>query len=162
MTPSINKTVTGKYRDLPGPIQFPGCVPVHGRDLPDPVQDWSNKAYKGLIGNFKQYGLAEGIIVNTFVDMEEGAIKALFVDEPGKPPVYTVGRLIQTGLSERTQGRGLVVPSWPPQIDVLSHYVTGEFSTLCMEFDSGENCPRCENSPENGGTQGCCCKGLKG
>ncbi|KAL7203840.1 hypothetical protein ACSBR2_016985 [Camellia fascicularis] len=149
----INKTVTGKYRDLPGPIQFLGCVLVHGRDLPDP------------------YGLAEGIIMNTFVDMEEGAIKALLVDEPGKPPVYTIGPLIQTGLSdgserfllkglsERTQGRGLVVPSWAPQIDVLSHCVTGEFLTLCMKFDSREHCPRCENLPENGGTQGYCCKG---
>ncbi|KAL7233672.1 hypothetical protein ACSBR1_017314 [Camellia fascicularis] len=129
--------------------------------------------------------------MNTFVDMEEGAIKALLVDEPGKPPVYTIGPLIQTGLSdgsergsvvfvsfrsggtlsydqltelalglsERTQGRGLVVPSWAPQIDVLSHCVTGEFLTLCMEFDSREHCPRCENSPENGGTQGYCCKG---
>ncbi|KAL7233663.1 hypothetical protein ACSBR1_017305 [Camellia fascicularis] len=94
--------VTGKYRDLPEPIQFPGCVPVHGRNLPAPIQDRSNKAYKGLIENFKRYGygLAEGIIVNTFVDMEEGAIKALLADEPGMPPIYPVGQLIRTGLSD--------------------------------------------------------------
>ncbi|GMP39734.1 hypothetical protein CsSME_00010451 [Camellia sinensis var. sinensis] len=195
--PKIDETVTGEYRDLPEPIQLPGCVPVHGTDLPNP-----------------RYGLAEGIIVNTFVDMEDGAIKALLVDEPGKPPVYPVGPLIRTGSSdglerseclkwlddqpsgsvvfvsfgsvgtlshdqlnelalglelsgqrflwvvrnpsdnasvssfnahnqndpfsllpkgflERTQGRGLVVPSWAPQIEVLSHRATGGFLTHC-------------------------------
>ncbi|KAL7203854.1 hypothetical protein ACSBR2_016999 [Camellia fascicularis] len=214
--PKIVETVTGEYRDLPEPIQFPGCVPVHGRDLPEPFQDRSDKAYKGFIDSFKRYGRAEGIIVNSFVDMEEGAIKALFVDELGKPPIYPVGPLIRTGLSdgsewpeclqwlddqpsgsvvfvsfgsggtlshdqltelalglelsgqrflwvvrnpsdnasaaffnahnqndpfsflpggflERTQGRGrgLVVPSWAPQIEVLSHRATGGFLTHC-------------------------------
>ncbi|CAL5380200.1 unnamed protein product [Camellia sinensis] len=205
---------TTPIRGHPEPIQLPGCVPVHGTDLPNPVQDRSNKAYKGLIESLKRYGLAEGIIVNTFVDMEDGAIKALLVDEPGKPPVYPVGPLIRTGSSdglerseclkwlddqlsgsvvfvsfgsvgtlshdqlnelalglelsgqrflwvvrnpsdnasvssfnahnqndpfsllpkgflERTQGRGLVVPSWAPQIEVLSHRATGGFLTHC-------------------------------
>ncbi|CAL5381321.1 unnamed protein product [Camellia sinensis] len=212
--PKIDETVTGEYRDLPEPIQLPGCVPVHGTDLPNPFQDRSNKAYKGLIESLKRYGLAKGIIVNTFVDMEDGAIKALLVDEPGKPPVYPVGPLIRTcssdelerseclkwlddqpsgsvvfvsfgsvgtlshdhvnelalglelsgqrflwvvrnpsdnasvssfnahnqndpfsllpkGFLERTQGRGLVVPSWAPQIEVLSHRATGGFLTHC-------------------------------
>ncbi|KAL7203855.1 hypothetical protein ACSBR2_017000 [Camellia fascicularis] len=187
--PKIDETLTGEYGDLSEPIQLPGCVPVHGRDLPNPLQDRSNKAYKGLIESLKRYGLAEGIIVNTFVDMEEGAIKALSVDEPGKPPVYppsesvvfvsfgSVGTLshdqlnelalglelsgerflwvvrspsdnasvssfnahnqndplslLPKGFLERTQGRGLVVPSWAPQIEVLSHRATGGFLTHC-------------------------------
>ncbi|CAL5378292.1 unnamed protein product [Camellia sinensis] len=91
--PKIDETVTGEYRDLPEPIQLPGCVPVHGTDLPNPVQDRSNKAYKGLIESLKRYGLAEGIIVNTFVDMEDGAIKALLVDEPASRQFILSDRL---------------------------------------------------------------------
>ncbi|CAL5331324.1 unnamed protein product [Camellia sinensis] len=213
--PKLDETVTGEYRDLPEPIQLPGCVPVHGKDLLDPVQDRSHDSYKGLLRNIKQFGSAEGIILNSFVDLEEGALKALQDEGLGKPPVYPVGPLIQAGsieglerseclqwldgqpsdsvvfvsfgsggtlsqdqlnelalglelsgqrflwvvrspndksanaaffnaqsqndplsflpkgFMERTQGRGLVVPSWAPQIEVLSHRATGGFLTHC-------------------------------
>ncbi|KAI8023803.1 Hydroquinone glucosyltransferase [Camellia lanceoleosa] len=150
------------------------------------------------------------------MDLEEGAIKALQEKEPGKPPVYLIGPLIQTDSSdesqerpeclqwlddqpsgsvlfvsfrsggtlshdqlnelalglelsgqrflwvvrspndkstnaafftaqsqndpssflperflERTKGRGLVVPSWAPQIEVLRHHLTHRFLTHC-------------------------------
>jgi hydroquinone glucosyltransferase len=35
------------------------------------------------------------------------------------------------GFLERTKGRGVVVPSWAPQIEVLSHGSTGGFITHC-------------------------------
>ncbi|KAF3644617.1 Hydroquinone glucosyltransferase [Capsicum annuum] len=38
--------------------------------------------------------MAEGIVGNSFEDLEPGAIKALHEEEPGKPPVYAVGPLI--------------------------------------------------------------------
>ncbi|KAL7203853.1 hypothetical protein ACSBR2_016998 [Camellia fascicularis] len=155
--PKIDETVTGEYRDLPEPIQFPGCVPVHSRDLPKPFQDRSNKAYKGLIDSFKRYGRAEGIIVNSFVDMEERAIKsflielALGLELSGQRFLWVVRNpsdnasaaffnahnqndpfsFLPEGFLERTQGRGLVVPSWAPQIEVLSHRATGGFLTHC-------------------------------
>ncbi|KAL7203845.1 hypothetical protein ACSBR2_016990 [Camellia fascicularis] len=213
--PKLDETVIGEYRDLPEPVQLPGCVPVHGRDFPDPVQDRSLQGYKGLLVNVKRYGSADGIILNSFMELEEGAIKALQAEELGKPPVYAVGPLIRAGSSdglerseclqwldcqpsgsvvfvsfgsagtlshdqlnelalglelsaqrflwvvkspndksangaffkaqsqgdhfsflpkgflERIQGRGLVVPSWAPQIEVLSHCATGGFLTHC-------------------------------
>ncbi|KAL7203834.1 hypothetical protein ACSBR2_016979 [Camellia fascicularis] len=213
--PELDETVTGEYRDLPEPIQLPGCVPVHGKDLLDPVQDRSHDSYKGLLRNIKLFGSAEGIILNSFVDLEEGALKALQDEGLGKRPVYPVGPLIQAGSSEglerseclqwlngqpsesvvfvsfgsggtlsqdqhnelalglersgqrflwvarspndksanaayfnaqsrdnplsflpkgfleRTQGRGLVVLSWAPQIQVLSHRATGGFLMHC-------------------------------
>ncbi|KAF5952857.1 hypothetical protein HYC85_010801 [Camellia sinensis] len=213
--PKLDETVIGEYRDLPEPVQLPSCVPVHGRDFPDPVQDRSLQGYKGLLENVKRYGSADGIILNSFMELEEGAIKALQAEELGKPPVYAVGPLIRAGSSdglerseclqwldcqpsgsvvfvsfgsagtlshdqlnelalglelsaqrflwvvrspndksangaffkaqsqddhfsflpkgflERIQGRGLVLPSWAPQIEVLSHCATGGFLTHC-------------------------------
>ncbi|THG21472.1 hypothetical protein TEA_021190 [Camellia sinensis var. sinensis] len=98
--PKLDETVIGEYRDLPEPVQLPGCVPVHGRDFPDPVQDRSLQGYKGLLENVKRYGSADGIILNSFMELEEGAIKALQAEELGKPPVYAVGPLIRAGSSD--------------------------------------------------------------
>lgn len=152
-------------------------------------------------------------MVNSFKELEGGAIKALQEEEPGKPPVYPIGPLVQMdgadekseclrwlddqprgsvlfvsfgsggtlsydqlnelalglemseqrflwvvrspndksaiatyfsvnsqndpfaflpkGFLERTKGYGLVVPSWAPQVQVLSHGSTGGFLTHC-------------------------------
>nr|BCB01552.1 UDP-glucose glucosyltransferase [Rheum palmatum] len=211
----LDATVSSEYYEMEEPVQIPGCVPVQGRDLLDPAQDRKNDAYKWVLHHCKRYKLAEGIIVNSFEAVEGGAIKALLQPEPGKPPVYPVGPLVQTGCAEQadrpeclkwldgqprgsvlfvnfgsggtlsseqqnelahglarsqqrflwvvrspndavanatyfsvdgeadplrllpegfldqTAGRGLVVPKWAPQIEVLSHGSTGGFLTHC-------------------------------
>ncbi|KAL1809454.1 hypothetical protein ACET3Z_026444 [Daucus carota] len=91
--PKLDEMTSCEYRDLPDPVQIPGCIPVHGRDLLDPVQDRRNEAYKWVLHHARRYSLAEGVMVNSFMDLEGGAIKAL--QELGRPPVYPVGPLIQ-------------------------------------------------------------------
>lgn len=49
--------------------------------------------------------MAEGIAINSFEELEAAdALKALVTDEPGKPRVYPVGPLIQTGSSGDDEG----------------------------------------------------------
>ncbi|OVA01929.1 UDP-glucuronosyl/UDP-glucosyltransferase [Macleaya cordata] len=210
--PKLDQMYSCEYRDVPDPIEIPGCVPIHGSDLLDPLQDRKNEAYTWLLHHTKRYTLAEGILVNSFIDLEPGPIKVL--KELGNPSVYPVGPLIRTGdgsvdgseclkwlddqplgsvlfvsfgsggtlsyeqlielafgleMSEqrflwvarspnekaangtyfdphstkdpfdflpkgfldRTKKLGLVVPSWAPQIQVLSHGSTGGFLTHC-------------------------------
>lgn len=66
-----------EFRDLPGFIEIPGCVPVRGIDLPDNLQDRRDLAYKQFLQRCKRYRLADGFFVNSFVEMEGGPIKTM-------------------------------------------------------------------------------------
>ncbi|KAL9397003.1 hypothetical protein Peur_011256 [Populus x canadensis] len=213
--PKLDEMVSCEYREMQEPVKIPGCLPIHGGELLDPTQDRKNDAYKWLLYHTKRYRMAEGVMVNSFMDLEKGALKALQEVEPGKPTVYPVGPLVNMdssagvegseclrwlddqphgsvlfvsfgsggtlsldqitelalglemsgqrflwvvrspndevsnatffsvdshkdpfdflpkGFSDRTKGRGLAVPSWAPQPQVLSHGSTGGFLTHC-------------------------------
>ncbi|KAJ4956878.1 hypothetical protein NE237_013661 [Protea cynaroides] len=211
--PKLDEMHSCEYRDIHESVKFPGCVPLHGRDFMDSVQDRQSKLYTWTLYHSKRFRLADGILLNSFTDMEESAIKALKESgDSSVPPIYPVGPFIQNGsrdgvdisgcikwlnnqpvgsvlfvsfgsggalsweqlnelalglelskqrflwvvkspnttylgaqtteeedplmflpdgFLERTKGRGLVVHSWAPQIQVLSHASTGGFLTHC-------------------------------
>lgn len=215
--PKLDEMVSCEYRELKEPVKIPGCIPVQGKDLLDPLQDRKSSAYNVLLRHTKRYGLADGILLNSFKELEGGPIKALQGrGQPGIPPIYPVGPLVNMGsgsgkiqgseclewlddqphgsvlyvsfgsggtlsyeqinelalgleMSEqrflwvarspnnkvanatffsvdnlkdpldflpkgfldRTKGRGLVVPSWAPQAQVLRHSSTAGFLTHC-------------------------------
>ncbi|KAH0974980.1 hypothetical protein GBA52_016879 [Prunus armeniaca] len=103
--PHLHETTTCEYRDLPELVQLPGCVPLHGRDFMDPVQDRSNEAYKVMVRMCKKYKSAAGIMVNSFVDLEPGAFKAFKEQGQGLPPVYPVGPV---ALGVKLNDKGIV------------------------------------------------------
>uniref|UniRef100_A0A453QZP5 Uncharacterized protein n=1 Tax=Aegilops tauschii subsp. strangulata TaxID=200361 RepID=A0A453QZP5_AEGTS len=53
------------------------------------------------------------------------------VRAPGGDGVPDLSALLPGGFLERTDGRGLVVKLWAPQVDVLRHRATGAFVTHC-------------------------------
>ncbi|GAB4857519.1 hypothetical protein Ancab_015427 [Ancistrocladus abbreviatus] len=96
--PNLDWMYTCEYRHLPEPVVFfTGCVPVHGVDLVEPVQDRKNEAYKKYLELVKQYHKATGIIVNSFVDLEPAAFMALMEEWDGLPPVHPIGLFVRTG-----------------------------------------------------------------
>ncbi|CAO1948333.1 unnamed protein product [Urochloa humidicola] len=96
--PELDRTTTCEFRDLPEPIRLPGCVPLRGADLVDPLQDRTNPAYRFVVNLAKRYPLADGLIVNTFDAMEHETIAA-FNELSRKgvyPPAYAVGPFVRT------------------------------------------------------------------
>ncbi|KAM0912698.1 hypothetical protein ACQ4PT_012661 [Festuca glaucescens] len=103
--PEQDRTTTCEYRDLPEAVLLPGCVPLRGADLIEPVQDRANPAYPLMVDLGRQYLLADGFIVNTFDGMEHDAISA-FQELSGKgvyPPVYPVGPITRQRSDEDAQ-----------------------------------------------------------
>ncbi|XP_058096083.1 hydroquinone glucosyltransferase-like [Magnolia sinica] len=214
--PTLDATYSGEFAELTEPVILPGCIPVSGEDLPNPVHDRSKESYAWMLHRCRRAKEAEGILVNSFMGLEPAVVKALKQD-PSNPPFYPVGPLIKTdsgsthegekpeclrwldeqprgsvlyvsfgsggtlsskqltelacglemsgqrflwvarsphdketnatffsvqsvenpfdflpkGFLARTKGLGLVVPSWAPQLQVLSHGSTGGFLSHC-------------------------------
>nr|KYP49713.1 Hydroquinone glucosyltransferase [Cajanus cajan] len=216
--PSIHEILKSRFSKDPLAAlvvdAFACCVPVLGIDLPVPLQSRSSEDYKQLLQTAKAMVAADGIIINTFLEMEPDAIRALGEYGDGKNKLYPVGPITQKGSSneadesdkclrwldkqppcsvlyvsfgsggtlsqqqinelacglelscqrflwvlrapsnsassayleaakedplqflpsgflERTKEKGLVVPLWAPQVQVLSHNSVGGFLTHC-------------------------------
>ncbi|CAI9094279.1 OLC1v1029990C1 [Oldenlandia corymbosa var. corymbosa] len=217
--PQLDRAHDCEFRDLSGPVELPGCVPLSGKDFLDGIQDRKNDAYKTLLELSKKYSQADGILINTFMELEYGALNALKEEKRFESRVYAVGPLVKTssdeiasdidqssdcltwlskqparsvlyisfgsggtlsqeqitelafglemsgqrflwvvrspienakdaafftnesskdpfdflplGFLERTESKGLVIPSWAPQIEILSHESTGGFVSHC-------------------------------
>ncbi|KAI4969585.1 hypothetical protein ZWY2020_000499 [Hordeum vulgare] len=219
-TPELARTTTCECRDLPDPVVLPGCVPLHGADLVDPVQNLSDPVYQLMIDLGLNYLLAQGFLVNTMDALEHETLVAFkeLSDKGVYPPAYAVGpftrrqcsasdeakhsclrwldnqpdgsvlyvsfgsggtlsteqtgelaagleasgqrflwvvhhpndkdssaaylgtsaaadddplRHLPEGFVERTNGRGLLVPLWAPQVEILNHAAVGGFVSHC-------------------------------
>ncbi|XP_004492196.1 hydroquinone glucosyltransferase [Cicer arietinum] len=99
----LDEEVSCEYKDLQEPIKLQGCVPIHGRDLPAPTKMRSNDAYKKFLQRAKSMYFFDGILCNSFLELESGAIKAL--EEKGhhengkKISIFPVGPITQKGSS---------------------------------------------------------------
>ncbi|KAM6557512.1 hypothetical protein CsatB_004531 [Cannabis sativa] len=95
--PMLDKSFSSRFlRDLPDLIKLPGCAPLHGKDVLEPIQDRQTETYKSFLNTSKEFYLANGIIINSFLGIESEAIKALQANE-GMVPIFPVGPIVQIG-----------------------------------------------------------------
>ncbi|KAK7350426.1 hypothetical protein VNO77_09060 [Canavalia gladiata] len=211
--PKFDESVSSEFLDLSQTVNVPGCVtPFQVKDLPDPcLCERSSETYRSFISICQTLWLVDGVIVNSFTDLEAEVIRELTNGD--NPCVYSVGPIIQTessskvnkstcmtwlenqspssvlyvsfgsggtlshdqfnelafglelsghkflwvvrapneiaysayldgqkedpleylpnGFLDRTKGKGLMVPSWAPQIEVLGHGSIGGFLSHC-------------------------------
>jgi len=110
--PKLDEETSCEYRDIPEPIKIPGCVPIHGRDLLTIAQDRSSQAYKHFLPFVKLFSFADGVFVNSCLEMEMGPISAMNEEGSDNPPVYPVGPIIQTETSSGDDANGLECLTW--------------------------------------------------
>ncbi|XP_058725165.1 hydroquinone glucosyltransferase-like [Vicia villosa] len=108
----LDKETSCEYRDLPDAIQVPGCVPIHGRDLFDQAQDRSSQSYKFLLQRLNRFFSANGILINSFLEIEKGPIEALTEEGSGNPAVYPIGPIIQTRTESDYNSNGMECLTW--------------------------------------------------
>ncbi|KAJ0962986.1 hypothetical protein J5N97_028108 [Dioscorea zingiberensis] len=97
--PKLDAEFSGQYRDLQKPLELPGCLPLSGKDFPDPLPLRGSEGYAKFISYAKCYTKVKGILVNSFEELEPGVVKAL-KENLGVPRVYPVGPVIQSGLAK--------------------------------------------------------------
>ncbi|XP_061355966.1 hydroquinone glucosyltransferase-like [Gastrolobium bilobum] len=93
----LDEILSSESRDPQTLIKIPGCVPLHSRDLPLPFQFRSNIGYKQFLERAKRLHLPDGIFVNSFLELESETFGAVEEQIRGKPMVYPVGPIIQSG-----------------------------------------------------------------
>ncbi|KAK7395588.1 hypothetical protein VNO78_16151 [Psophocarpus tetragonolobus] len=93
----LDEILSSESRDPQEAIVIPGCVPILSKDLPLPFQNLSSLGYKGFLKRSKRFHVPDGVFMNTFLELEPGAIRAVQEMVKGKPRVYPVGPIIQRG-----------------------------------------------------------------
>ena len=90
-----------RFSELQEPLRLPGCLPFRSKDLmDDALHGRNNENYKWLLYHSKRLHLVKGIMVNTFMELEAGAIKALHQEShDGTPPIYPIGPIVRMGSS---------------------------------------------------------------
>ncbi|KAK6258397.1 UDP-glucuronosyl/UDP-glucosyltransferase - like 6 [Theobroma cacao] len=218
--PILDKNVGGELGDddQKEPFVLPGCTPVRPEDLPDPMLVQTKNNYLELIRMATEIPKADGILVNTWEELQPTTLAALRDDKllgsVAKAPIFPIGPVtaegavgskselsgwldkqpnesvlyisfgsmgalsleqmtelawglelsqqrfiwvvrppttktgigsvpkfgfdvndtstyLPEGFMSRTHGKGLVVPQWAPQVEILSHPSCGGFFTHC-------------------------------
>ncbi|XP_024027542.1 UDP-glycosyltransferase 88A1 [Morus notabilis] len=99
--PTIHETIPKSFKDLNNtPLNFPGTPPIPSLDMPKPLLDRHDMAYKYSLQSAAELVKSNGIIVNTFESLEPRALNAmregLCVPNAPTPPIYSIGPLITT------------------------------------------------------------------
>ncbi|XP_004515369.1 hydroquinone glucosyltransferase [Cicer arietinum] len=83
-------------------VNIPGVeIPFHVKELPDPILcERSSDTYKSLLDLCQKLTLFDGVIINTFTDLEQDVIRVL--QEREKLCVYPIGPIIRKESNNET------------------------------------------------------------
>ncbi|MFS7954810.1 putative anthocyanidin 3-O-glucosyltransferase [Helianthus anomalus] len=95
-SPVLDKQVVGQYVDNKEPLEIPGCRPVRPDEVVDPMLNRADENYDVYLSQAIGVTLADGMLINTWEDLEPQTLNALRSNEILQSvvkykPVYTVG-----------------------------------------------------------------------
>jgi|UniRef100_A0A2N9F3L0 hypothetical protein len=97
--PKIQEQISTSFKDLnTTELHFPGIIsPLKATHMPEPTLDRDDPAYWDMVYFCSHLAKSDGIIVNTFEELEPNALKAIVdgvcVPDSPTPPVYCIGPL---------------------------------------------------------------------
>nr|WIF29794.1 UGT7 [Chrysanthemum indicum] len=98
---TIHKTTSKNIKDLDIYFDIPGVPPVHASDIPPVCFVRESNSYKNFVNTSINMAKSSGVIVNSFVGLEERAVGTIrdgkCVPDGPTPPVYPIGPLIASG-----------------------------------------------------------------
>ncbi|KAJ4831882.1 hypothetical protein Tsubulata_036863 [Turnera subulata] len=97
--PTICKQYTKPFKDLTNTfLHFPSLPSLKAIHVPEPMLNINDPAYDAFLSLCINLSKADGVIVNTFDELEADAIKSLedgvFVPDAPTPPLYYIGPLL--------------------------------------------------------------------
>lgn len=133
--PELDRSFPGDLKDLEEPVRLPGCVPISGPDLVEPILLRSDGGYAVFIQQCENLFDMKGVLVNSFEELEPEVVKSYKDNQQGWPPIYPVGPLIRPIELELNQMEGDESLAWLDlQPDTSVVYVSfGSWCTLKPE-----------------------------
>lgn len=99
-SPILDEEVEGEFVDQKEPIRLPGCKPVRPEDLVDPMLDRTNQQYREHVKVGAGIAMSDGILLNTWEDLELTTLCALREDKilsrVVKVPIYPIGPVVKS------------------------------------------------------------------
>ncbi|EOY17320.1 UDP-glucosyl transferase 88A1 [Theobroma cacao] len=141
--PKLDEQTTESFRDLPDTVfHFHGLPPLKAIHMPEPALDREDPAYRDFIYFCSGLAQSDGIIVNTFEELEPISIKAIadglcLVDAP-TPPTYYIGPLIAAGSKAEHESLSWLEKQPSKSVVFLCFGSRGSFSRVqIMEIAKG-------------------------
>lgn len=114
--PFMDKEKIESHAKTHEPLMIPGCEPLRFQDTLEPFLSPGGAMYQGYVTAAKEIVTADGILMNTWQDLEPAATKAVTEHEIlgrfMKGTVYPVGPLVRTVETKLNNGKKGEVLSW--------------------------------------------------
>ncbi|CAN1224918.1 Anthocyanidin 3-O-glucosyltransferase 5 [Linum perenne] len=97
-TPALDMEVDGQYVDQHEPLKIPGCRSVRPDEVVDPMLDRAEQQYVEFRRMGSDFAKADGILINTWEDLEPSTLAALRNDNFFiiKGDVLSIGPLVRS------------------------------------------------------------------
>ncbi|RWR74020.1 UDP-glycosyltransferase 71K1-like protein [Cinnamomum micranthum f. kanehirae] len=97
--PTLHVKVPCEFKDLQGEVEVPGMLPLPPLMMPDPMMNKKSDGYDWFVYQGGRLRETDGLIVNTFAELEPTTLKSIangecLPDYHHTPPVYPVGPLL--------------------------------------------------------------------